>query len=182
MSASLNKVMIIGNLGADPELRYTNNNQAVTTLSVATHEAWGGKDGSERQERTEWHKVVVFGRTAENCANYLKKGRSVFVEGRLQTRDWEDKDGNKRYTTEIVANTVQFLSGGGGEGGSEDFGGGGGGYSGGGGGGGGRSGGGGGGGGGGGRSGGGGGGGRSGGGGGGGGNYNQAFDDDDIPF
>lgn len=172
MSASLNKVMIIGNLGADPELRYTSNNQAVTTLSIATNEVWGGRDGGERQERTEWHKVVVFGRTAENCANYLKKGRSVYVEGRLQTRDWEDKDGNKRYTTEIVANAVQFLSGEGGGGGgyaSDDFSGGGGGggnynRGGGGGGGGGRS------------------SGGNSGGGGGGGNYNQAFEDDDIPF
>lgn len=168
MSASLNKVMIIGNLGADPELRYTSNNQPVTTLSVATNEVWGGKDGGEKQERTEWHKVVVFGRTAENCANFLKKGRSVYVEGRIQTRDWEDKEGQKRYTTEIVANTVQFLSGDGGGGGgsypSDDFGGGGGSRGGGGGGGGGRS---------------------SGGGGnrsGGGGNYNQAFEDEDIPF
>lgn len=166
MSASLNKVMIIGNLGADPELRYTSNNQPVTTLSVATNEVWGGKDGGEKQERTEWHKVVVFGRTAENCANFLKKGRSVYVEGRIQTRDWEDKEGQKRYTTEIVANTVQFLSGDGGGGGgypSDDFSGGGSGSRGGGGGG--RS--------------------SSGGGGnrgGGGGNYNQAFEDEDIPF
>lgn len=171
MSASLNKVMIIGNLGADPELRYTSNNQPVTTLSVATNEVWGGKDGGEKQERTEWHKVVVFGRTAENCANFLKKGRSVYVEGRIQTRDWEDKEGQKRYTTEIVAQSVQFLSGDGGGGGgnypSDDFGGGGG------------------------NRGGGGGGGSRGGsssggggnrGGGGGGNYNQAFEDEDIPF
>ena len=110
MSASLNKVMIIGNLGADPELRYTSNNQPVTTLSVATHEVWGGKDGGEKQERTEWHRVVVFGRTAENCANYLKKGSPLYLEGRIQTRQWDDDQGHKRYTTEIVANMVQFLS------------------------------------------------------------------------
>ena len=110
MSASFNKVMILGNLGADPELRYTANNQPVTSLSVATHSSWSDAKG-ERQERTEWHKVIVFGRTAENCANYLKKGSAIHVEGRLQTRAWEDKDGHKHYTTEIIANAVQFLSG-----------------------------------------------------------------------
>jgi len=111
MSASLNKVMIIGNLGADPELRYTSNNQAVVTLSVATNEVRGGKNGGERQEHTEWHRVVVFGRTAENCAEYLKKGSPLYLEGRIQTRAWDDDQGHKRYTTEIVANLVQFLSG-----------------------------------------------------------------------
>ena len=110
MSASFNKVIILGNLGADPELRYTSNNQAVTSLSVATNERWTNAKG-EAQERTEWHKVIVFGRTAENCANYLKKGSSVHVEGRLQTRQWEDKEGHKHYTTEIIANSVQFISG-----------------------------------------------------------------------
>ena len=175
--ASVNKAIVMGNLGADPELRYTQGGAAVCNLRVATNERWRDKDGAQ-QERTEWHSIVVFGKQAENCEKYLKKGRSVFVEGRIQTRDWDDKDGNKRYTTEIVATTVQFLNSGGGDGGYDDGGGysggggGGGGYSGGGGGGGGRS------------SGGGGGGGRgnSGGNSGGGGNYDQSFDDDDIPF
>ena len=110
MSASFNKAIILGNLGADPELRYTANNQPVTSLSVATHSTWSDATG-ERQQRTEWHKVIVFGRTAENCTNYLQKGSSVHIEGRIQTRAWEDKDGTKRYTTEIVAHSVQFISG-----------------------------------------------------------------------
>lgn len=165
--ASVNKAIVMGNLGADPELRYTQGGAAVCNLRVATNERWRDKDGAQ-QERTEWHSIVVFGKQGENCEKYLKKGRSVYVEGRIQTRDWEDKDGNKRYTTEIVAQTVQFLSGGGdgyddgggyGGGGGGSYGGGG------------RS------------SGGGGGGSRnSGGGGGGNNNYDQSFDDDDIPF
>ena len=108
---SLNKAMIIGNLGADPEIRYTQSGTAVANLRIATNEKWTDKN-DQKQERTEWHKVVVFGRTAENCGKYLKKGRQVYVEGRIQTKDWEDKDGNKRYTTEIVAQNVTFLSGG----------------------------------------------------------------------
>ncbi|RAL22462.1 single-stranded DNA-binding protein [Lujinxingia litoralis] len=108
---SLNKAMIIGNLGSDPEVRYTQSGAAVTNFNVATNESWVDKSG-QRQERTEWHRVVVFGKQAENCGKYLSKGRQVFVEGRLQTRDWEDRDGNKRSTTEIVAMTVQFLSSG----------------------------------------------------------------------
>ncbi len=107
--ASVNKVILLGNLGADPELRYTQSGSAVCTLRLATNERWKDKDG-QPQERTEWHSVVVFGRQAENCEKYLKKGRSAYIEGRLQTRDWEDKDGNKRYTTEIVAQTVQFMT------------------------------------------------------------------------
>lgn len=114
---SLNKVMLIGNLGSDPVKRYTQSGAAVVNFNIATNERWTGKDGN-RQERTEWHKIVVFGAQAENCEKYLSKGRSVFVEGRIQTRDWEDKDGNKRYTTEIVANNVVFLSGQGAGGGS----------------------------------------------------------------
>lgn len=106
----LNKVMIIGNLGNDPEIRYTQGGQAVANFNVATNEKWTSKDG-KKQERTEWHKVVVWGKQAENCGKYLKKGRTVHVEGKLQTRDWQDKDGNKRYTTEIVAHSVLFLSG-----------------------------------------------------------------------
>ena len=117
--ASVNKVILIGNLGRDPELRYTQSDSAVTNFTVATNEKWRDKDGNN-QERTEWHRVVVWGRSAENCAQYLQKGRSVYVEGRLQTREWEDKDGNKRQTTEINALTVQFLGGRGGASGSGD--------------------------------------------------------------
>ena len=109
--ASVNKVILIGNLGRDPELRYTQNGQAVANFSIATSERFGGRDGGEPQERTEWHRIVTWGKTAENCAQYLAKGRSVYIEGRLQTRDWEDKDGNKRTTTEISAQRVQFLGG-----------------------------------------------------------------------
>ncbi|MEO6461560.1 MAG: single-stranded DNA-binding protein [Candidatus Eisenbacteria bacterium] len=111
---SVNKVILIGNLGKKPELRYTPGGQAVANFNIATNERWGGKDGQPAQERTEWHRIVTFGRTAENCGQYLDKGRSVYVEGRLQTREWTDKEGQKRYTTEIVALTVQFLGGKGG--------------------------------------------------------------------
>jgi single-strand DNA-binding protein len=106
--ASVNRVILIGNLGRDPELRYLQSGQAVTTFSVATNDRWTDRDGKP-QERTEWHRVVVWGKQAENCANYLAKGRSVYIEGRLQTREWEDKEGQKRQTTEVVAQTVQFL-------------------------------------------------------------------------
>ena len=126
--AGVNKVILIGNLGRDPELRYTQSGQAVVNFPIATSENWTDKSG-ERQERTEWHRIVVWGRVGENCAQYLSKGRTVFVEGRLQTREWEDKEGNKRYTTEVNANNVQFLggprseSGGGGGGGAPSGGG-----------------------------------------------------------
>lgn len=123
---AVNKVIIIGNLGADPELRYTQTGQAVANLRIATNERWTDKDG-QAQERTEWHRVVVWGRQAENCEKYLSKGRQVYIEGKLQTRDWDDRDGNKRYTTEIVAQNVQFLSGGSGAGGGGGYSGGGGG-------------------------------------------------------
>ena len=109
--ASVNKVILIGNLGKDPELRYTQSGQAVANFNIATTERFGGRDGGEMQERTEWHRIVTWGKTAENCAQYLSKGRSGYIEGRLQTRDWEDKEGNKRYTTEITALRVQFLGG-----------------------------------------------------------------------
>ncbi|AWV90833.1 single-stranded DNA-binding protein [Bradymonas sediminis] len=118
---SLNKAMIIGNLGADPEVRFTQSGTAVGNLRIATNEKWTDKSG-QRQERTEWHRVVVFGKTAENCQKYLKKGRQIFVEGRIQTNEWQDKDGNKRYTTEIVASNVTFLSGGSGGGDYSDSG------------------------------------------------------------
>ena len=114
--AGINKVILIGNLGADPELRYTSGGQAVTELRLATTRSWTGKDG-KRQEDTQWHRVVVWGKQAEHCKEYLSKGRQCYVEGRLQTRQWEDRDGNKRYTTEVVAETVQFLGGGKGGGG-----------------------------------------------------------------
>jgi single-strand DNA-binding protein len=119
--ASVNKVILIGNLGRDPELRYTQGGQAVANFTLATNERFSSKDG-EKQERTEWHRIVAWGRTGELCAQYLSKGRSVYLEGRLQTREWEDKEGQKRRTTEIVATTVQFL-GGRGEGGSGSSGG-----------------------------------------------------------
>ena len=106
--ASLNKVMIMGRLGQDPEMRYTQNQIAVCTLNVATSEFKAGQDG-QRSETTEWHKVVVWRNQAENCGKYLSKGSAVFVEGKLQTRSWEDQNGQKKYTTEIVANSVQFL-------------------------------------------------------------------------
>jgi len=106
--AGINKAILIGNLGRDPELRYTQNGQAVANFPVATTENWNDKNG-QRQERTEWHRIVVWGKSAEHCAQYLSKGRSVYCEGRIQTREWEDKDGNKRWTTEINASTVQFL-------------------------------------------------------------------------
>ena len=109
--AGVNKVILIGNLGRDPELRYTQGGQPVANFSVATSESWNDKNSGERVERTEWHKVVVWGRTAELCAKYLAKGRTVYLEGRLQTREWEDKEGNKRWTTEVNAQTVQFLGG-----------------------------------------------------------------------
>jgi len=108
--ASVNKVFLIGNLGADPEVRFTQNGTPVANFRIATSETWNDKSG-ERQERTEWHRIVVWGRQAETCGEYLRKGRSVCVEGRLQTREWDDRDGNKRYTTEIKADNVTFLGG-----------------------------------------------------------------------
>ncbi len=109
--ASVNRVMVLGNLGQDPELRYTANQTPVVTLNVATTDVRVDREG-QKQESTEWHRIVVWGKQAENCAKYLAKGRSVYVEGRLQTRSWDDKSGQKRYTTEIVAQNVQFLGGG----------------------------------------------------------------------
>jgi single-strand DNA-binding protein len=110
--ASVNKVIIVGNLGRDPEVRYTASGQPVANFSVATSERWTDKNTGQPQEKTEWHRIVVWGKQAANCGQYLKKGRSVYVEGRLQTREWVDpKDNQKRYVTEIVANQVQFLGG-----------------------------------------------------------------------
>ena len=104
----LNKVMIIGRLGADPEIRYTQAGQATCSLRIATDESYTDRDG-KRVERTEWHRVTVFGKAAENCGNYLGKGSLVHVEGSLQTRKWQDQNGQDRYTTEIKAQRVQFL-------------------------------------------------------------------------
>lgn len=129
---SLNKVMLIGNLGKDPEVRFTPGGQAIARFPVATSEVFTDRDG-QRQEKTEWHNVVVFGKQAEPCGQYLQKGRQVFVEGSIRTRQYDDKDGNRRYMTEVIAQRVQFLggrgegagagrgpSGGGGRGGSEE--------------------------------------------------------------
>ena len=107
--AALNKVMVLGNVGNEPEVRQTQSGRAVANFSVATTDAWG--EGEDRQERTEWHQVVVWGKLAETCGQYLTKGRQVLVEGRLQTRSYEDHDGHKRFVTEIVAQQVQFLGG-----------------------------------------------------------------------
>ena len=109
MARGINKVIVLGNLGADPDARYMPNGNAVTNISVATTDSWKDKESGERQEKTEWHRVVFFGRLAEIASEYLKKGSQVYVEGRLKTRKWEDKEGNDRWTTEIVANEMQML-------------------------------------------------------------------------
>ncbi len=130
--SGLNKVLLIGNLGKDPEVRYTPGGQAVANFNIATNESWTDKSGA-KQERTEWHRIVVWGKVAELCGEYLSKGRQVYIEGKLQTREWNNKEGVKQTTTEIVANQVLFLSGGergpgrsgtkgGAGGGSDDFG------------------------------------------------------------
>ena len=117
MARGVNKVTLIGNLGADPEVRYTANGSAVANIRLATAESWRDRESGETQERTEWHRVVFFSRLAEIVGDYLKKGSQVYIEGRLQTRKWQDRDGNDRYTTEIVANEMQMLGGRGGGGG-----------------------------------------------------------------
>lgn len=109
--ASLNRVLLIGNLGADPELVYTPSGTAKATIRIATHEVWTTRDG-EKGERTEWHRLIAWGRLAEIMGEYLTKGRQIFIEGRLQTRSWEDREGNKRWTTEIVVTNMQMLGGG----------------------------------------------------------------------
>lgn len=111
MSMGVNKVILIGHLGGDPEMRYTPSGAGVCEFRIATTESWKDKQGA-KQERTEWHRIVVWGKLAEICGKYLAKGRQVFIEGRIQTRSWDDKEGQKRYMTEIVANEVQFLGGG----------------------------------------------------------------------
>ena len=104
----VNKVILVGNLGRDPEIRHTQTGRAVANFTIATTDRFKDREG-QQQERTEWHRIVAWDRLAEICAEYLSKGRQVYIEGRLQTRDWEDKDGNKRYTTEIVAQNMQML-------------------------------------------------------------------------
>ena len=108
--AGVNKVILVGNLGADPEMRYTPGGMAVANFKLATSENFKGKEGN-KQTKTEWHKVVAFGKLAEICGEYLSKGKQVYIEGKIQTRSWEDKDGNKKYTTEIVVNIMQMLGG-----------------------------------------------------------------------
>ena len=114
---SVNKVILVGNLGRDAELRYTPGGAAIATINMATTEVWNDKQGA-RQEKTEWHRIVVWGKTAESLAEYLTKGKQIYVEGRLQTRQWDDKDGNKRYTTEIRGDRIVLLGGGSGRGGA----------------------------------------------------------------
>jgi len=109
---SVNKVILVGNLGRDAELRYTPGGAAVATINMATTEVWNDKQG-QRQEKTEWHRVVLWGKSAESLTEYLTKGKQIYVEGRLQTRQWDDKDGNKRYTTEIRGDRIVLLGGGG---------------------------------------------------------------------
>lgn len=109
--ASVNKVIIVGNLGRDPETRYMPNGEAVTNIAVATTESWKDKQSGEKKELTEWHRITFYRKLAEIAGQYLKKGSQVYVEGRLQTRKWTDKDGNERYTTEIIADAMQMLGG-----------------------------------------------------------------------
>jgi len=120
MARGINKVILIGNLGADPDIRYTPSGSAVANLTIATSETWKDKANGERKEKTEWHKVVLFSRLGEIAGEYLKKGSKVYIEGRLQTRKWQDKSGNDRYTTEIIGNELQMLDSRGG-GASNDF-------------------------------------------------------------
>ena len=125
--ASINKVILIGNLGRDPEVRYSANGAAICNITIATSRNWKDKTSGDKMEETEWHRVVFYDRLAEIAGEYLKKGRSVYVEGRLKTRKWQDKDGAEKYTTEIIADNMQLLGGRDG-GGGEEGGGGGGGY------------------------------------------------------
>ena len=111
MAKGINKVILVGNLGNDPDIRYTAGGAAVANISVATAESWKDKSSGEKVEKTEWHRVVFFGRLAEIVGEYLRKGSQVYIEGRLQTRKWQDKEGADRYTTEIVANEMQMLGG-----------------------------------------------------------------------
>ena len=107
--AGVNKVILLGHLGRDPEVRYTPSGAAVANFTIATSEEWKDKDSGEKQERTEWHRIVAWRRLGEICGEYLHKGSQVYIEGRLQTKSWEDREGNKRYTTEVIAQTMQML-------------------------------------------------------------------------
>ena len=124
MARGVNKVIIVGNLGGDPETRYMPSGSAVTNLTVATNESWKDKQTGEQKERTEWHKVAMFNRLAEIAAEYLRKGSQVYIEGKLRTRKWQDQSGQDRWTTEIIADEMQMLGGRGGAGGGGNFGGG----------------------------------------------------------
>jgi single-strand DNA-binding protein len=118
MARGINKVILVGNLGADPDTRYMPSGSAVTNLSIATSESWKDKQTGEQKERTEWHKVAMFNRLAEVAAEYLRKGSQVYIEGKLRTRKWQDRDGNDRCTTEVIADEMQMLGGRGGGGGA----------------------------------------------------------------
>ncbi|MBA3031003.1 MAG: single-stranded DNA-binding protein [Desulfobacteraceae bacterium] len=107
--SGVNKAIILGRLGKDPEVRYTQDGRAIANFSVATSEEWKDKSTGEKMERTEWHRIVAFNKLGEICGEYLSKGSQVYLEGKIQTREWTDKDGNKRYTTEIVASSIQFI-------------------------------------------------------------------------
>jgi len=120
MARGVNKVILVGNLGKDPEMRYTADSRAVANITIATSESWKDKNTGQQQEKTEWHRVVAFGRLAEIMGEYLKKGSQAYIEGKIQTRKWQDQQGQDRYTTEVVANDMQML---GSRGGSADFGG-----------------------------------------------------------
>ncbi len=122
MARGVNKVMLIGNLGRDPDVRYSASGQAIANITLATSESWKDKNTGDKQERTEWHRIVFFGRLAEIAGEYLKKGMQIYVGGRLQTRKWQDKEGNARYTTEIVAADMQMLGSRSGAGVPDDFG------------------------------------------------------------
>jgi single-strand DNA-binding protein len=122
MARGINKVILIGNLGQDPETRYMPSGGAVTNLRVATNESWKDKQTGEQKDRTEWHNVAMFNRLAEIAAEYLRKGSQVYIEGKLRTRKWQDRDGNDRYTTEIIADEMQMLGGRGAGGGGSSFG------------------------------------------------------------
>jgi len=122
MARGVNKVILLGNLGADPEKRETPSGLTITTLNLATSEQWTDKQSGEKRENTEWHRVVLFGRLGEIAAQYLNKGSQVYIEGRIQTRKWQDKEGQDKYTTEIVASDMQLLGGRGAGGGQQDYG------------------------------------------------------------
>ena len=123
MARGINKVIIVGNVGGDPETRYMPSGSAVTNLTIATNESWKDKQSGEQKERTEWHRVAMFNRLAEIAAEYLRKGSQVYIEGKLRTRKWQDKSGQDRYTTEIIADEMQMLGGRGGSGGGQQGGG-----------------------------------------------------------